>query len=160
MTAAALTTMQSAKQPSPSAARAYGRTLATVGAALVGATLCGAATKSWSWEVVPAALVGVALAAAAVAVGTLFHARAQKGHKFDQDAHLAAQRMQAMLGGSFVAKLLFLGLGFGGLALAGMKFDHQVAFALAFAGAALSLQLGTVLRLQGRGARTSQNPTR
>lgn len=152
--------MQSAQTPSPSAARAYGRTLATVGTALVAATLGGAAANAYSWDVAPAALVGIALAAAAVAVGTLFHSRAQKGHKFDQDPHLAAQRMQAMLGGSFVAKLLFLGIGFGALAVAGMKFDHQVAFALAFAGAALSLQLGTVLRLQGRGARKSQNPTR
>lgn len=160
MTAAAFSTMQPAQTPSPSAARAYGRTLSTVGTALVAAMLCGAAAKVYVWDVVPAASIGIALAAAAVAVGTLFHSRAQRGHKFDQDPHLAAQRMQAMLGGSFVAKLMFLGIGFGGLAATGMKFDHQVAFALAFAGAALSLQLGTVLRLQGRGARTSQNPTR
>jgi len=152
--------MHPAKPPSPSAARAYGRTLATVGASLVAATLGGAAANIYAWDLAPAALLGVSLAAAAVAVGTVFHARAKKGHQFDQDPHLAAQRMQAMLGGSFVAKLLFLGLGFGGLAVAGMKFDHQVAFALAFAGAALSLQLGTVLRLHGRSTRPSPTSNR
>jgi len=152
--------MHPAQMPSPSAARAYGRTLATVGAGLVAATLGGAAADMYAWDVASAALIGIALAAAAVAVGALFHARAKQGHSFDQDPHLAAQRMQAMLGGSFVAKLLFLVLGFGGLAVADVKFDHQVAFALAFAGAALSLQLGTVLRLQGRSTRTSLTSTR
>ena len=160
MTAAALTNTQPEPTPSPSAARAYVRTLATIGAGLVAVALGGAAARVYAWEVASTAVLGIALAAAAVAVGTVFHARAQKGHKFDQDPQLAAQRMQAMLGGSFVAKLLFLGLGFGGLVLAGLKFDHQVAFALAFAGAALSLQLGTVLRLQGRSTRNRQTPTR
>ncbi len=160
MTAAALTQMQPVETPTPSAARAYGRTLATVGAALVALAVVGASANAYPWGLLPAALLGIALAAIAVAIGTLFHSRARRGHQLDRDPHLASQRMQAMLGGSFVAKLLLLSLGFGALAIAGMKFDYQVAFAVAFAVAALSLQLGTALRLQVRGARSSQTSTR
>lgn len=119
-----------------------------------------AATSLLAVELLPAVGLGLLLATLAVAIGTLFHSRARASHARDSDPFLASQRLQAMLGGSFVAKLVVLSAGFGGLAMADVKFPSLVAFALAFAGAALLLQLVTVLRLSrmpaGRTRRTNR----
>lgn len=98
-------------------------------------------------DLAPAAAVGFALAAVAVLVGACMHARLGGRTAVERDATLASQRLQALLGGSFVAKLACLGLGYGALRWAGMKFDFLIAFAVAFAAAALALQLVTVARL-------------
>ncbi len=142
----------SAKAPStgltaPTAGEALRRSLLVVGVPLCAAVGLAAATGLMHSDLIPAAALGLALAAVAVALGTLFHARAAGKHAADSDPFLASQRLQAMLGGSFVAKLLVLGAGFGVLALLEVKFPFLLTFAVAFAIAALSLQLATVLRL-------------
>ncbi len=138
---------RAAAGPAPSAAAAFGWALRCVLLPLALAVGLLAATSLLPVALLPTIGLGLLCAALAVAIGTVFHGRARAGHARDGDPLLASQRLQAMLGGSFLAKLLVLALGFGGLVLADVKFPALVAFALAFAGAALLLQLVTVLRL-------------
>ena len=131
----------------PRAAATFGFALAAVGVPFAVGAAVVVATGWLASELLPAIALGFAAAALAVALGVWLSGRAQKGTALDADARLAGQRLQILLGGSFVAKLAVLGLGFAVLSAAGLKFEFLIAFALAFAGAAVSLQLVTVVRL-------------
>lgn len=143
----------------PRAAATFGFALAAVGVPFaVGAA--GAVASGWlAAELLPAIAVGFAAAALAVALGVWLSGRAQKGTALDADPRLAGQRLQILLGGSFVAKLAVLGLGFAVLTTLGLKFEFLIAFALAFAGAAVSLQLVTVVRLLQPASGSTRVPT-
>jgi len=144
-------TVTTARLDAPATAKhAYARALATVGLALAVVVVGGCMIKAWEWSMLIPAVLGLALAAVAVGGGVVFHDRALSAHRFDADSRLASQRLQAMLGASFLCKLVALAIGFGCIAWMGVKFPGQVAFGLAFAVAALSLQLGTALRLTAR----------
>lgn len=142
-----MTSLSSSPTTAPRAAATFGFALAAVG---VPVALGCAVGKACGWlrtEWLPAIALGFAAAALAVALGVWLSGRARKGTALDDDPRLAGQRLQILLGGSFVAKLAVLGLGFAVLSAADLKFDFLIAFALAFAGAAVSLQLVTVVRL-------------
>lgn len=98
----------------------------------------GAATGIW---------LGAAAAVAAGAAATWLHVRAFRRVPREQDPRLGALRLQALLGTAFLVKLLGLSAGVAVLVLAGVKFPIAAAFALTFAGAALVLQVTTLLQL-------------
>lgn len=131
----------------PKALPALGFALACVGLPLGAACAVAVAIGAIASERVPGVLLGFGCAALAVALGTAFSVRARSSTHLDADPRLAGQRVQMLLAGSFVAKLAVLGLGFLAVTLAGLKFEFLLAFALAFAGAVVPLQLVTVMRL-------------
>ncbi len=144
----------------PTNAPAAPAALATAvdGAVLARALGCGAAVvavllgATWGLGQLPAGLeafaaMGALAAVAAVAIAIVVHRRFLDRRLLDRhaayanDPRLMAGRIQTLLAAAFAAKLLLLVLGVFGLRQAGVKFEATVAFAVAFAAAALVCQL-------------------
>lgn len=136
-----------AASATPKALQALGFALACVGLPVAAGCAAAVGLGALASDRVPAVALGFLCAALAVALGTAFSVRARRNTHLDADPRLAGQRVQVLLAASFVAKLAVLGLGFAALTLAGLKFEFLLAFALAFAGAVVPLQLVTVMRL-------------
>ena len=121
------------------------------------AMLAAAGSMGWSGAVagseVWAALAGVLVAACAVLLASAFASRVARPVS-GKVAAIEAQRLQALLGAGLMVKVVLLAVSFGAMALAGLKFSTLVAFAVAFAAAALVLQFVVVFQLsrslQGR----------
>jgi hypothetical protein len=89
------------------------------------------------------------VAAVAVLLASLFATRVVRPAS-GQHAAIEAQRLQALLGAGLMVKVVLLAVSFGAMALAGLKFSTLVAFALAFAAAALVLQFVVAFQLSRR----------
>lgn len=139
------------------------------GAGLV-ALLLGSA---WLLGLLPAGLenfvaLGALAAVASVAFAIVLHSRfldrrfAQRHPAFANDPRLMSGRIQSLLAAAFAIKLLVLLAGVFGLRQAGVKFEATVAFAVAFAAAALACQFAAAAYLSRvLGARrSSSNPPR
>ena len=98
-------------------------------------------------DVGAAVWLGYGCALLAVVLGSLAYAKVGAKSSAERDPHLASTRLQGLLGAAFVVKVAVFGAGFAALSLSDVKFEFLVAFALAFAGAALVLQLVTVVQL-------------
>lgn len=94
-----------------------------------------------------AVFAGLALAAASVLLASLFSRRIMQRSDAKSSPLLDGQRMQALLGAGFVLKLFVLLGAFLAMDFAGLKFSLLLAFALAFAGAALVLQIVVAIQL-------------
>ena len=141
--------MTDATSSQATAPRVGGRAFAL---ALV-AMLAGAGSVGWTGAVAPseawAALSGVVVAALAVLLASLFATRVVRPAS-GQHAAIETQRLQALLGAGLMVKVVLLAVSFGAMALAGLKFSTLVAFALAFAAAALVLQFVVAFQLSRR----------
>ncbi len=87
-----------------------------------------------------AVFAGLLLASVSVLLASGFARRVVQRSASHAATALDGQRIQALLGAGLVVKLLVLAVAFLAMDLAGLKFSLLVAFALAFAGAALVLQ--------------------
>lgn len=128
------------------ALRAFGLGAAVVVAGVAAVVALGPAVGLA--EPLPA-FVGLGAGAALLAgvLATALHARATRAVPHEADPRHAALRLQGLLGAAFLIKLLTAGACVAALSVAGVKFPSVAAFALAFAGAALVLQLVTVALL-------------
>lgn len=122
-------------------ARAFALAFGVLAAGATGLSL--ALPKDQSFAV----FAGLVLAALSVLLASGFARRVVQRSATSAAAALDAQRLQALLGGGLVVKLLVLAIAFLAMDLAGMKFSLLVAFALAFAGAALVLQFVVATQL-------------
>ena len=144
----------SSQSPSASASSPGGSDDAC--AASIAASNCCGVVPAASRNYVPVGLAAAMLAALLVALTQRGIVRAETGG----DPRMASAALQSYLGLAFVAKLLVLGLGVGGLSLAGLKFASLATFALTFVGAALICQLtaaGYLSRALGRASRVTKH---
>lgn len=122
-------------------ARAFALAFSVLAAGAMGLSLALPADQSL------AVFGGLLLAALSVLLASGLARRVVQRSSSSAAAALDAQRIQALLGGGLVVKLLVLAVAFLAMDLAGLKFSLLVAFALAFAGAALVLQFVVATQL-------------